>query len=389
MEYEMNYSRPSLHPSVINTPAHQAFLGDKLSSISRARGQILVEALAPAKKAFTIPLTTVSLASNFDASINIRFRGAPTEASTWLWVDSGNSTLIVPDYGSISRLPHFNNNYRVLADTVREPWGCPAKIVCGPIEIPTRAGGSYSIPSCVFYACTDVNNEGKRTANLGTGWVSPWPKNGSISIQAPLSYNPSYPYAEFNYAPATAVMTAANEPKIAQDSSLTVLQAIPFGYHFFDILRDRPWMSLTPRSLRIGATTTTWPGNVSSPIAMVDTGGGPVFLSDPNKCVCTTDWPEEVQSPSWTAEGSVSCQSIRDNLTIEIGDEHKSISYHIDTSNMPDSVRGLTLVMCEKCSFMMDNPGMNIGGLSALFLDILIDYSSGCIGFKSKQLTVV
>ena len=66
------------------------------------------------------------------------------------------------------------------------------------------------------------------------------------------------------------------------------------------------------------------------------------------------------------AEGppdSVSCQTTFDQITIEVGDGHASYSYTIDTSHLPAPVQGLTLVMCEKCYYMMENDGMNVGGI--------------------------
>src|SRR5579872_3876398 len=384
MESGMNFSRPSLHAAVVSAPAHRTLVRDKLSSILKARVQLAPKAAAPGA-AITIPLTTVSLALNFDASISIRFRDAPAAALIPLWVDSGNSTLIVPDYDTIAQLPNFNTNYAKLAEGVNEPWGCPANILRGDIDLPTESGGTYTLPGCVFYACTGPNQKNERTANFGTGWVSPWPTANGITLQPPLSYNSAYPFAEFSYAPAATVIGMANEPTVAEGSSLTLSQAMPHGYQLFNILRGLEWMSLIPRSLGIGGTTTKWPGDVASPIAMVDTGGGPVFLSDPNSYVYATAWPEQAPLPDWTSNGSVSCQSVKDALTIEIGDEHNAFSYQIDTASLPDSVQGLTLVMCEECSYMMGNQGMNIGGLSALFLDILIDYASGRVGFKSKQ----
>jgi len=295
----------------------------------------------------------------------------------------------VPDFSQVVSLPNFGSDYEILVDATQEPWGCPAKIVRGPIEIPTQSGGMFEIQGCVFYACTDVNQDGDRTANFGTGRVSPWPTIGPVTIQSPLSYNATYPYAEFNYAPATTVITAASQPKAVGGSSLSIYQTPPTGYQTFDILQNCPWMSLIPRSLTIGPTKTGWPGSVSSPIAMVDTGGGPVFLSDPNGYIYSKNWPEEVPCPSWTSPGSDSCQSVQDDLTIVIGDGSGSFSYQIKTANLAPSVQGLTLVMCKQCYYMMQNQGMNIGGLSALFNFILIDYASAKVGFKSKQIAAV
>jgi hypothetical protein len=42
-------------------------------------------------------------------------------------------------------------------------------------------------------------------------------------------------------------------------------------------------------------------------------------------------------------------------------------------------------VMCEKCYYMMDNDGMNVGGISALFNDIVVDYAAGKVGLKPKR----
>jgi hypothetical protein len=122
---------------------------------------------------------------------------------------------------------------------------------------------------------------------------------------------------------------------------------------------------------------------------MVDTGGGPVFLSDPNGYIDRTNWPDPVPSPSWTSSGSVSCESTEDDLTIVLGDGRSSFSYRIDTTKLPSSVQGLTLVMCELCYYMMGNQGMNIGGLSALFNSILVDYASAQVGFKAKPIELI
>jgi hypothetical protein len=52
-----------------------------------------------------IPLTTVSLYSNFDAYIEVGFKGQAAGTTRSLLVDSGNSTLIVPRWEDIAALP--------------------------------------------------------------------------------------------------------------------------------------------------------------------------------------------------------------------------------------------------------------------------------------------
>jgi hypothetical protein len=204
-------------------------------------------------------------------------------------------------------------------------------------------------------------------------------------MQAPLSYNPSYPCVEFNYAPAAQIHGMARLPKVAHDSSLNIYKTKPTGYQMFDIVPNIDWMSLIPKNLKIGDTVTKWPGSVPSPIAMIDTGGGPVFLSDPNGYVYSAPWPDPVANPAWTSS-STACQSTTDAITIELGDQKGSFSYTIDTSSWPSTVQGLTLVMCERNAYMMDEQGMNIGGISALENSILVDFANGQVGLKLKRV---
>jgi len=126
-------------------------------------------------------------------------------------------------------------------------------------------------------------------------------------------------------------------------------------------------------------------------MAMVDTGGGPVFLSDPDGYLYKQPWPEQKPLPDWAKDGiSISCQAVKDPLTIEIGDGGDNFfSYRIDTTNLPKPVQDLTLVLCQQCSYMQGNRGMNIGGISALFNYILIDNNLGKVGFRSKHLATV
>jgi hypothetical protein len=202
-------------------------------------------------------------------------------------------------------------------------------------------------------------------------------------MQAPLSYNRTYPYVEFNYAPAAQIHGAANLLRVTFNSSLKIYKTKPLGYKLFDIVPNIEWMSLIPKNLKIGDTTTKWPGAVPSPIAMIDTGGGPVFLSDPNGYVYGAQWPDSVANPSWTSN-STDCQSTSDIIAIELGDQNGSFSYTIDTSSWPSTVQGLTLVMCKLNYYMMGEQGMNIGGISALENAILVDFAHCQVGLKPK-----
>lgn len=380
--------RSRLHPPIITTPEHKAEVTRALASIVRAPApSFAAPAVPPAM--VEIPISTVSLNLNFDAYIGISYVGSPAGASVSLLLDSGNSMLIVPRWEDIAALPNSSSNYQVLG-TANEPWGCPANVVRGPIDIQTSTGEIVTIPDCVFYACTGNASDGSRTANFGAGCLSPWSASGwntpgglGVTMQAPLSYLTTYPFVEFNYAPAAQVHGPAGTPNISTDSSLCLYQNQPSGYQIFSIIPGIEWMSLIPKSLKIGSTTTQWPGTVASPIAMVDTGGGPVFLSDPNGYVYSTAWPDPATNPGWTST-STNCESTSDAVTIELGDQNGSFSYTIDTSSFPPSVQGLTLVMCQMNAYMMSQQGMNIGGISALESMILVNYSNGQVGLKPK-----
>jgi hypothetical protein len=381
----MNFSAPSLHPPVILLPDHKTAIEKEFSSLVRKRRP-------RTDAAVEVPLTTVSLNSNFDAYIEVLFKGAPAASAVQLLVDSGNSMLIVPRWEDIEALPNGTSDYQVLGMSF-EPWGCPANVVCGEINLVTTGGETYRLEDCVFYACTgDRPSDGSRTANFGIGCVSPWTANGwntprgvGITMQAPLSYHLSHPYVEINYAPAATIHGATNTPRVATGSYLKMHKERPSGYTMLDIIPDLEWMSLTPKALDVGSTKTLWPGTVSSSIAMIDTGGGPVFLSDPNGYVYSNQWPDPVANPAWTSH-SLDCKSTSDVIAIELGDINKSFLYNIDPFVLPPTVQGLTLVMCKVNSFMQGQQGMNIGGISALVNDILVDYKNYRVGLNPKWI---
>jgi len=385
-------TRHGLHPRTITSDALRARVARAFAAIP-PRPEPTSAAMVSLPGSFEIPLTTVSLDLNFDANIAPYFAGAPASSAIPMILDSGNSMLIVPRWEDIMSLPNSAANYQVLG-TGQEPWGCPANIVRGPINLATADNEVYTIDNCVFYACTaDGPGDGPggaRTANFGAGCLSPWsasdwntPAGLATPMQAPLSYNSTYPYVEFNYAAAEQIHGPAGVPNVQTGSSLTLYQSMPTGYQMFNVTRNCEWMSLAPMSLSIGATKTAWPGPAGPPIAMIDTGGGPVFLSDPDGSVYSTAWPDPAANPSWTS-GSTNCESTSDALTIEIGDGTGSYTYTLNPSSWPVSVQGLTLVMCQMNEYMMGQRGMNLGGISVLQNSILVDFTNARVGFKTK-----
>jgi hypothetical protein len=389
----MFFSAHSLHHSVISESEHKTVITERFASIISERSQVRPMA-ASSPEVIQIPLTTVSLNSFFDAYINVLFTGADQNSPVPMIVDSGNSTLIVPSWDAIAALPNSTENYTVLG-TGTEPWGAPANIVQGPINLQTTTGAIYTIHKCIFYACTGNGPNGQPTANFGAGCLSPWAAgsantptgaNGTIiTMQAPLSYDSAYPFAEFNYEASSNIFgSSGGVPNVSTGSHLTLYKTRPNNYTMCAIIPGIAWMALIPKGLGISGIATKWPGDTPSPIAMIDTGGGPVYLSDPAGYVYKNQWPDQVTNPAWTST-STNCQSVNDPVSIELVDaDGVSVSYTIDPSNLPPSVQGLSLVMCQTNAFMMGENGMNIGGISALVNRILVDYARAQVGLQPK-----
>jgi hypothetical protein len=178
-------------------------------------------------------------------------------------------------------------------------------------------------------------------------------------------------------------MQLASIAATASDSRIRIYKRPPEGYQMFDIIPNCEWMALIPKSLSVAGNLTLWPGNVPSAIAMIDTGGGPVYLSDPNGYLYPKAWPCPVSNPDWTSSSTL-CQSTQAALGITVGDGVGSYNYVIDNATFPTAVRGLALVMCETNAYMMGQRGMNIGGISALVNSILIDFKNRKVGLKKR-----
>jgi hypothetical protein len=373
------FSQPSLHPPVVSSPDKKALVEKQLSSLLAKQGPS-GEGVAAQADYFEIPLTTVTETGNFDSYISIGFRSASNPSPLSMLFDTGNTMLVVPNWEDIAALPDWKSNYEILGPGT-EPWGCPANVVKGPIEIPTRLGYTYTLNECIFYACTGVSpTTGRRTSNFGAGRITVAQPSG---VKTPLQYNSAHPYAEINLAPAESIFAEGGGVKVASGSFLKLTKAMPAGYTLFDIIPDCSWMSLIPNTLIIGDVKTNWPGHLSSPIAMVDTGGGPANLADPDGHLSNKTWPPVARVPDWT--NCKYCTATQAKLTIELGDQNASMSYTIDPSTLPQPAQGLTLVACQENGYMYGNNGMNIGGVSALFLSILIDYENAQVGLKVKS----
>jgi hypothetical protein len=382
----MHFSPPTLHASFVQNDEQRLLVRNQMQTLAVRRAAATARRAADDQMVM-IPLTTVSEAGNFDAWVDVQFPAPGGIVTASLLVDSGNTTMIIPNGEALVGVP----GYTILG-TATEPWGCPANVVQGPVQIVTRDGSIYEVRGGVFYACTGDNSSGERTANFGAGRIVPWSANGwntppglGVTMQSPLSYDTLHPYAEIVYAPAETMFSVSGEMLVNDESHLILHSSLPGGYTLLDLIPNLEWMAVVPHALTIGGQLTAWPGSVPSPIAMIDTGGGPVFLSDPNGYVYGTVWPDTVACPTW-ASSSQSCNCVSDALTIGLigSGGSSSYSYTIDTGVMPPPVQGLTAVMCKVNQFMMGEEGMNVGGITALFNRVLVCYQGSQVGLAPR-----
>jgi hypothetical protein len=404
-----------LHPPVIQSPEHHALVRKQLKTIAEQRFQAAVRGnAAPRAGSIEIPLTTVSLCSNFSANIHIAFRQKSGQFSppTCLEVDSGASTLIVPSWEAITKIPDYQVYYTDLLGQgnpdIKEPFGCPARVVQGPIVIPLTNGDAYSIQNCVFYACTGPNPckpNDPPTNIFGAGCLNPWATSTwntpatlpGLVMRVPFAYDPAYPFAEFHYAPATKIYGTTKGPCVAPGSRLTLYQSPPVGYTMFDIIPNFAWMALTPVQLSINGVPTAWAQDSAGKVALIDNGGGAVLLSDLYHHVCNGACPDTVPCdtnspdpcPRNLTGDSKNCQCSRAPIAFSLKGTRGNATYNfaIDMSSLPQPVRGLTFFVCEENHYIPDGyQGMNIGGISMLFHDMLIDYRCARVGFKPSQV---
>lgn len=372
----MHFSRPKLHPPVVTTEEHRNLVRERIEALAATRPK--PDGRVAAGSRVVVPLTTVAMSGNFDSYIDVQFPVSGSAVKARLLVDSGNDCLIVPHGEAL-----FESGDYVCYGTTTEPWGCPAYLLGGSLQIPTLDGSVYEIERCIFYACCGDNPvTGQRTANFGAGRVIPWSTASALRytgpIKSPLAYG-TYSFVEFVYGPAAA-MSFDDEPLVTDGSFLVLNSYMPSGYTMMEIIPNVIWMTVVPASLTINGIATGWPGRDPSPLAQIDTGGGPVLVSDPKGHVNLHPWPDRVTCPPWTSGGAYpncNCTSAPLQLGLAGYGNVGTYSYSIDPSVLPAPAQGLTSVVYHP------GPGpdmVNIGGISMLFNRLLVDYAGSRIG---------
>ena len=98
-------SAPRLHARVASRADHRMAIREKITAIAAKRQRLssLAPLAAPVGDSIDVGLSTVSLNTNVDARIYVRFKGGSLVGLT---LDSGNTCLIMPDYDVLSAQPN-------------------------------------------------------------------------------------------------------------------------------------------------------------------------------------------------------------------------------------------------------------------------------------------
>ncbi len=369
-----------------------------------------------------IPL--IGGAGNFDQRISVRGVGfSPDDPmkSYDILFDTGNHNLIYPYWND---LKNNSDKYNILGSAT-ERWGCPVYIVTGPMIV-----GGFTIQNCTFLACyQDHPHTGSRTSNFGAGYISRTRiKLGDVYVDTPFRYVPNINCIEINFANNYVMLY--ND--ISQ--SLTTLLGYP---NMLNITPNYNWMSTYIKYLSLNIKngdniTKKWIDNLDNRHVYIDSGGGPILMSDPSISKCYsyraaghhfTTIPsltsrEECVNKGYTWSESDSSIIHNDDIPVvthekvetwgtkcgvynfpsyvdvTLTDKQNVAIIKIPKNNgeIPGNFANCNAVICEQNRYLFSKAAMNIGGQLFYYYNVLIDYRDPekggfKIGFKPSNFT--
>lgn len=288
-----------------------------------------------------------------DQYINISLDGGPVNGESLLF-DTGNSMLIYPYWEHLKGLKSYSI-INGLDGNIREPWGCPAYRVKGPIIL----NNQYTINNCEFLACNDNNTAGKRTSNFGAGYTLKfdWNYLGLKSyIETPLRYS-DCKYLEINFS----------------DNYLNIYEnSIPTGYNMMNILDELEWMSSTINNIYMGEKSyPLWIKSLNRKYAELDTGGGPILINDPQNDIIPDIKAYISDTESYKGWGE-ECNGYNvSNFLATIGEKSYDIMIPMNKGQIEKVETTTNAVICKKNIY---TASINLGGQLYYYYNALIDY---------------
>jgi len=417
--------RGSPHPVLELTAAQHQSIAELASSIRNPE---------PGEDEWKVTLTSsVALGGNYNAFINVTTKcGNPNQT---LIVDSGNNTVVVPmvqhdyqsgnTYNAIDATYDDKTNtwvinkgsaYTLIEYSAGIQFDSPCMKVHGPLTIGCAASADTSLARTInmdFFVdiTSNVYNFGvgvPKTPDIGL----PYPPLGCIReqkgwdyVQFHLSGDTQGNYkCEYNADPesdqAESYLLFINSAKKADDPMK--------GYTVLDTLNTRI-MSVKVNSFKFSAQSYTdtprrwdytkdFAGETS--LAMLDTGGGGLILSDGQYLLgpvrsntgppCWNPWvSKDDDAQKWMTTHPEDVRLLNGTFEITLGDEAGgAFTYTVAggpyMGNMATAGRDMRYTQyCDHGQYNYDN-ALNIGGLSFLFMDMVLDIKRQKVGLKRR-----
>jgi len=311
------------------------------------------------------------LQANYDNYISVEYRkgGSWTPTMETMVFDTGSNALILPDFSLLDA-----TKYTVIEDNIQEPWGCPAKILKGPI----RLGMSMEIPECEFVACTAPNASGNRThicgASIGQYVISSGLYPSSPIVQ--LCVQLKRPFFEI----------VINEKSTNLNSQINFFTNKPSSYSQknvggpFPVVPNIPWTAIAIEGIKVDGNSTKWQvSSASKHIGLLDTGGGPVMINDDPQQSLVPVFKKTSDCPGWVSP-SLGAQCFSDQITVNISPDFE-VKY-------PDNGKTTTVLFSHPGTFTSWGEyvvSLNFGGPFFLYAcNMLIDTKQGEVYLQPK-----
>ncbi len=312
------------------------------------------------EKPQTISLTgppVDALVDNYDSFISVEYHkgGNWTPTMKTMVFDTGSDALILPDFTLLDA-----TKYTVIADNIYEPWGCPAKILKGPI----RLGMTMEIPECQFVACTAPNSSGNRTGICGASiglrdTDGPYPRSPIVQLCRQLKR----PFCEI-------VINTSN-----LNSQVSFFSNKPSSYSQknvggpFPMIPNIPWTAIAIEGIKVDGNSTEWQvSSANEHIGLLDTGGGPVMINDDPQQSLVSAFKKTSNCPGWVSPSS-GAKCFSDQITVNISPDFE-VKY-------PDDGKTTTVLFSHPGTFTSWGEyvvSLNFGGPFFLYAcNVLID----------------
>ena len=343
--------------------------------------------------------------ANYDSFISVEYRkgGEWVPTTETMLFDTGSVALILPYYKNLDA-----TKYRTIKDNITEPWGCPAKILKGPIRL-----GGMEIPECQFIACTGPNTYKRRTHICGASISSRnepyvYPSSPIVQVckklkrpffevvintsnlKSQVSFFSNKPpsYSQKNVGGPFPIIPNENWTAIAIEGIKvdgTKWQKLPQGCPAGEpdcgcYVDNQCWGSIDYDEANcanefIDAKWCMASNPANKYIGLLDTGGGPIMINDDKQQSLASVFKNTTKCPGWLSS-SLGAQCFSDQITVSISSDFE-VKY-------PNNGKTTTVLFPRKNIFTSSGE-LNFGGQFFLYgCNVLYDINSQEVYLQPK-----